>query len=386
MAVPAARDRSPPAAPALQRVVLNGRFLAQRATGVQRYARETVRALDHLLAEEPLLRRHFDFELAVPRHAASLALDHIRRSELPSAPGHVWEQAVLAWYAGSSYLVNFGYSGPIAKRRQLITLHDASVRAVPQAYRLSYRWLHDALIALLRRRVDAVMTVSRFSRDEIARHYHVTKVLLGVEGWQHCAGGGDGAATLQKFGLQPRRYLLAVGSVKPHKNFEVIERSLALLDAFPLAVAVAGAADIGIFRSGGQALHNVRLLGFVSDAQLADLYRHAAWFVFPSTYEGFGLPALEAMAHGCPVLAARAAAIPEVCGDAALYFPPHDPAALASLLRRVLREPRLRDALAARAQARLRLYSWRANARVLATHLLAAQTAGATMESCRGAC
>jgi glycosyltransferase involved in cell wall biosynthesis len=89
-------------------------------------------------------------------------------------------------------------------------------------------------------------------------------------------------------------------------------------------------------------------------------------------YEGFGLPALEAMGNGCPVLAAHAAALPEVCADAALYFDPHDPASLAALLQQVARAPALRSAMVAKARARCARFSWAANARILVDHLLGA--------------
>jgi glycosyltransferase involved in cell wall biosynthesis len=359
-----------------QRVIFNGRFLSQIQTGVQRYARETLLALDHLLGEDVVLRARLHCTLAVPQRALAAAqalkLRRIDVHAIPWLAGHLWEQIALPLYAGASYVVNFNYSAPLLKRRQLITVHDASVHAVPDAYSRRYRWLHEALVRILKNRVDTVMTVSRFSQTELAHHCGIDPALIGIEGWQHSVASGDSAATLRKYGLAPGQYLLAVGSVKPHKNFAILDRALELLGDYPLPVAVAGSRDIGIFRHHRQAQKNARMLGFVSDSELFHLYRHAAWFVFPSTYEGFGLPALEAMANGCPVLAARAAAIPEVCGAAALYFDPLDPESLASLLRRVLVEPSLRTALLAKAQERLRLYSWAGNARIIARRLFVA--------------
>ncbi|HVJ60373.1 MAG TPA: glycosyltransferase family 1 protein [Burkholderiaceae bacterium] len=353
------------------RIVFNGRFLSQVATGVQRYACETLRAFDALLDDDAALRQRLACELAVPTPASAPALRRVVVRRLAGPRGHLWEQLTLARYARSAYLVNFGYSGPLLKRRQLITLHDASVQAVAHAYSWQYRLLHDAFVRVLGRRVDTVMTVSNFSRDELAARYHVRPGIVGLEGWEHSRAQGDSAATLAKWKLQPQSYILAVGSHKPHKNFELLDRAMAQLGDYPLTIAVAGAPDIGIFRHSAGAQRFARMLGFVSDEELAHLYRNAAWFVFPSTYEGFGLPAIEAMANGCPVLAARAGSIPEVCADAALYFDPHDPGSLVALLRRVMCEPRLRQRLVDRAAARLALYSWSGNARILAGHLVA---------------
>ncbi len=368
-------DTAPPrtqvAARAPARIVFNGRFLSQIATGVQRYAHETVRAFDELLDEDAGLRERLACEIAVPASASVPALRRIAVRRLAGPRGHLWEQVALARHARSAYLVNFGYSGPLIKRRQLITLHDASVQAVAHAYSWHYRLVHDALVRVLSRRVDTVMTVSNFSRDELIARYGVRASLVGLEGWEHSRAKGDSTPTLAKWNLRPQSYILAVGSHKPHKNFALLDRALAQLGDYPLTIAVAGARDIDIFRHSSGAHRFARMLGFVSDEELAHLYRNAAWFVFPSTYEGFGLPAIEAMANGCPVLAARAGSIPEVCADAALYFDPHDPGSLVAVLQRVMAEPELRAELLARASARLAHYSWRGNARLLASHLLA---------------
>jgi glycosyltransferase involved in cell wall biosynthesis len=352
------------------RVVINGRFLAQRQTGVQRYALQTTLALDELLGADAEIRRRLHIEFAMPTAATAPPLRHMRITTLPGPRGHLWEQWSLARFARDAYLVNFSYSGPLAHRRQMITVHDATVAVSPETFSPAYRWTHRALIALLRRRVDTVMTVSQFSRNELQRHFGIDEALVGVEGWQHGVAEGDGLATVRKYGLEPQRYILAVGSHKPNKNFEVVDRALALMDEVPFSFAIAGADDIGLFRHARGAERFARMLGYVSDRELGHLYKHAAWFVFPSLYEGFGLPAVEAMANGCPVIAAHAASIPEVCGDAALYFDPRDPVALANLLREAIARPALRVPLLERARARLRAYSWRANAQIIAERLL----------------
>jgi glycosyltransferase involved in cell wall biosynthesis len=132
---------------------------------------------------------------------------------------------------------------------------------------------------------------------------------------------------------------------------------------------VAGAADARIFPRTDGLPSSIRLLGFVDDADLGVLYKHAAWFVLPSLYEGFGLPAIEAMANGCPVLAARAGSLPEVCGDAAIYFDPRVPASLAQVLGQVAGQPELRATMVARHAERLAHYTWRHNALIVGREL-----------------
>jgi glycosyltransferase involved in cell wall biosynthesis len=172
--------------------------------------------------------------------------------------------------------------------------------------------------------------------------------------------------------------VLAVGSMKPNKNFRLLGEALHRLGDYRWPIAIAGARDARVFRGVEVAADLVRLLGFVSDAELGHLYRHAAWLVLPSLYEGFGLPAVEAMGNGCPVLAARAASIPEVCGDAALYFDPYDVDSLVAALREAAAKPQLREELNRRAQARLAIHSWHANAELLAMAVLDSNVAVAT--------
>ena len=354
----------------MTRVVFNGRFLTQRGTGVQRYARESLLALDALLPR--LADAQSEFVLAVPADAVCPPLRHISIAKLSGLRGHLWEQVLLPLYARGDLLVNFNYSGPVAKRRQLITLHDATVRAMPECFSLRYRLVQDAMVAMLQARVACLMTVSEFSAREIATHYGIERpIVVGREGWSHALASGDTAAVVARYGLESGKYLLLVGSLKPNKNLGVVARALVQAPV-PWTVAVAGASDARVFRDARQPDEQLKLLGYVPDEDLGALYAHAAWLLFPSLYEGFGLPALEAMANGCPVIAAHAGSLPEVCADAALYFNPHDAGALAALLAGPARDPALRERLRRAAVRRLAHYTWTANARIVLGEVLAA--------------
>jgi glycosyltransferase involved in cell wall biosynthesis len=260
----------------------------------------------------------------------------------------------------------------VAKRRQLITVHDATVRAMPECFSWRYRLVQNTLIAMLQARVAGLMTVSEFSARELAQHYGIKRRIAIVrEGWSHALASGDAAAVLAKYGLEAGKYLLLVGSLKPNKNLGVVARALAQAPV-PWTVAVAGESDGRIFREARQTGEQLKMLGYVPDEDLGALYAHAAWLLFPSLYEGFGLPALEAMANGCPVIAADAGSLPEVCGDAALYFNPRDADALAALLAGPARDPVLRERLRRAADRRLAHYTWDANARIVLGEILAA--------------
>jgi glycosyltransferase involved in cell wall biosynthesis len=354
-----------------RRLVLNGRFLSQPATGVQRYAKETLLALDRLVSEEPLCGTELRVQLAVPKGVQAPPLRGIEVVELPFLSGHLWEQVTLLRFSAGAFLAGFSYSGPVFKRQQLITIHDATVDAVPACFSDRYRKFHNLMVRLLRSRVATVMTVSEFSRAEIVTRFGVTsRIVVGREGWEHSVANGDAKAVLDRYGLESGRYVLSVGSIKPNKNIGLIAQAIRRVADFPWTVAIAGAKDSRIFSTTEPIPESIRMLGFVDDGDLGLLYQHAAWFVFPSLYEGFGLPAIEAMANGCPVLAARAGSLPEVCADAALYFDPLDPQSLADLFQRVIDQPELRNHVVQAHAQRLTYYTWQANAEILWEELL----------------
>jgi glycosyltransferase involved in cell wall biosynthesis len=346
-------------------VYLNGRFLTQPVTGVQRYAREVLAAMDEALAlsVEPPLK----LVLLTPPGTALPPLRHVTARAVGRLHGHAWEQLELPAHCRGHLLWSLASTGPLFKTLQSVTVHDAAVVRMPHTYSRAFRWWYRLLLARLGPRLPLVMSVSRFSAGEAMACFGVPadRLRVSLEGWQHSQREQPDDSILVRHDLARRPFVLVVSSPTPNKNFQAIVEALKSLGAAaPVCVAV-GAADPGVFR-GAAATTGLLHVGRVSDAQLLALYRSAACFVFPSFYEGFGLPPLEAMAQGCPVLASTAAAVQEVCGDAALYFAPGRPADLAARLQRVLANPALRARLSAAGRERARAFSWAAAAR---THL-----------------
>jgi glycosyltransferase involved in cell wall biosynthesis len=239
---------------------------------------------------------------------------------------------------------------------------------VPEAYSPAFRTWYRTLLPLLGTRALRVVTVSKFSREELSRRAGISaeKVDVIPLGAEHILDSAADPAVLNRLPVEPGRYILAVGSQSPHKNLQAVTSAIAQLGSEGPPLVVAGAANPRIFAGStpnGGPIHEV---GYVTDGQLRALYEHALCFVFPSWYEGFGLPPLEAMACGCPTVVSDSASLPEVCGDAALYCNARRPDELAARLRVLIREPATRQELRQRGRARARMFTWeRASTRFL---------------------
>lgn len=336
---------------------INGRFLTQRTTGVQRFAAEVTQAL---------ARNGLRFRLLAPPGAPD-RLGDVPVEHVGTRTGQNWEQLDLPKASNPATLISLGNTAPLrCGGKRIVVIHDAGVFDTPESYSLAFRAWYRTLHLSLPRLGAQVITVSEFSRARLAARLRLDPARIAVmpEGGEHVLREAADAGLLAKHGLEPRRYALAVGTRAAHKNLGALQEAAGLLAARGMVLAVAGAVEGGVF-SGAADAAGTTLLGRVTDGELRALYENALCLVFPSRYEGFGIPPLEAMWCGCPVLAARAGAVPEVCGDAALWFDADGPATPAAALMRLLDEPGLADSLRAAGRERAALYSWNAAARRL---------------------
>jgi glycosyltransferase involved in cell wall biosynthesis len=359
-------------------VFINGKFIAQRTTGVQRVAANLLNALDRRAAEAaagPGAERWV--LLCPPGHPLPpLRAIETRSVGLPGLPLHAWEQWSLPRAARGGLLLNLAGSAPAFAAQQVCTFHDAAVFDQPRNYSFVFRHWYRWLFRRLARRAALLLTVSAFSRARLADVLAVPpqRVAIVGAGAEHLAALVSDERVLRECGLQRGGFFMAVGSLSPGKNLGALLQAYARLAGDGLRLVIAGTRDARVFAAAAapravDAADGVVLAGAVDDAALKALYENALALVFPSTYEGFGLPPLEAMACGCPVAAARAAAIPEVCGDAALYFDPHSVDEIAAAMCRLRDDEALRGRMAAAGRSQARRHTWDGAAVRLLQHL-----------------
>jgi glycosyltransferase involved in cell wall biosynthesis len=270
--------------------------------------------------------------------------------------GHLWEQAALPLRSARCPLI---YSpanlAPVISSRNVVVIHDAASLRHPEAYSRAYAVYHRAVLSALVRRARLLITVSSFSRGELvevlgADPARIKVVPEGVD--EHFADRVDPSA-LRDHGLETP-YVLVVGTASARKNIGVLERAARALRERGIEIVMAGSdrsylPPVSI---------PIRRLGYVADEHLPALYGGASALAMPSIYEGFGLPCLEAMACGTPVVAAASGALPETVADAGLLVASHDAPGFSEALLAVVLEDEVRRPLIEKGRARAAELTW----------------------------
>lgn len=362
-------------------IALNLIFLVPGETGgMEIAARELIPAL---VAAAPQGMR---FSAFVNREASGAGVGDLRE-QLPLVTVPVHARRRVQWVLGEQTLLplmaarakvdlvhSLASTAPLwGPFRRVVTVHDLIYARFPEAHAGLREKGMRVLVPAAARRSHRVITDSLSTRADLidllglpAERIDVVPLGLGAVRRAEPLGEAD---VRERLRLSARRVVLSLSAKRPHKNLLALIGALARIPAAERPVLVLAGYPTeheARLRERAQTLgvdDDVRFPGWLSDAEVEGLWAIADAFVFPSLYEGFGLPVLEAMARGVPVACSNASSLPEVAGDAALLFDAHDEAAITDALRRLLAEPTLAERLRAAGRVRVREFTWERTAR-----------------------
>ncbi len=268
------------------------------------------------------------------------------------------------------------YNIPLLKiraRKRLVTIHDVNHLVFKKTLSMAQRIYAHAVMRQAVQRSAHIITVSEFSKIELCKYvrapeHKITAIHNGLDTKRFTAEDDGRSAEIKKRYRLPEKYFLFVGNVKPHKNLAGLIRAYRIagdpLKEYPLLVVGKREGFLQADSESQQlieqfALHGeIRFLDFIVDEDLPALYRLATATIFPSLYEGFGFPAIEAMSAGSPLAVSHASSLPEVCGDAALYFDPHQPEDIARVLVQLTTHPQLLRTLKEKGKQHCQKFCW----------------------------
>lgn len=336
-------------------IYINSRFLTQPITGVQRFAIEISKQLKMLYGNKV----QFVSPKNILYHDIAKELD---LTIIGKRTGHLWEQIDLPRYLkkqGYPLLLNFCNTAPVFYKNKIITVHDIAFKVYPQTYSKSFLCLYNWLIPRIIKNSQQIITVSHFSEQEIIRFYPAAKGKTSVV----YNAVSEHFKRVYNEVLKREKYFLAVSSLNHRKNL------LTVLQAFDkISTQIE---DIKLYLIGdlktesfvqidlSKYLKNprIKILGRVSDNELVEYYSNALGFLYPSLYEGFGIPPLEAQHCDCPVLVSNASCLPEVFQDSAVYC---DPLSIESIQTGMLQlmDKEVRESLRAKGYENMKRFSW----------------------------
>jgi glycosyltransferase involved in cell wall biosynthesis len=363
------------------RVGFNLAYLVEDSGGSGTYARQL---LPHLLQAEPDIELTAWIGTTAPEWLEREPwAGEVRWVRLPvpgvGTPWHLWHELAgigldarrrrLDLVHGLAYLAPLVHPGVAT----VTTILDVIWIHHPEATGARFRAVMGTLAPLVGRRSTRIIAISEAARDDIAATLHLDiekfdVTPLGILPTPPAVAGADPAGARERLGLGARPIVLCVAAKRAHKNLHGLIRALALLDRGSergerVQLVLPGSSNEyeDQLRALARELRvedDVRFPGWISDADLEDLYQLASCFVLPTLREGFGLPVLEAMARGVPVACSEIPALTEVVGDAAVLFDPHDPVAIAHAIERIMGDPELADELVKRGRERCRMFTW----------------------------
>ncbi|MCC9135132.1 glycosyltransferase family 4 protein [Pontibacter silvestris] len=335
-------------------VIVNARFLTQPVTGVQRFAIEISLHLKRLLPNVVFVS---------PQEVLNKDIAKILEVvKIGKVTGHAWEQAELPLYLrkqGSPLLINLCNTAPLLYKNKVVCIHDLAFLVNPQWFSRMFSQLYKVLIPRVVKSSRKILTVSEFSKGSIKSILHVPDSDIEVI---YNAVSENIFNSLEKKINNYGDYILAVGSLDPRKNLKRLILAFNSCKLKETKLVIVGAAS-KVFKDEElqqlvQENRSIILTGYLTDEELKNAYQHAKIFIYPSLFEGFGLPPLEAMHCGCATVVSNTTSLPEVCADASLYVNPNSVEELANRMSLLIENESLRSSLIMKGFERSKHFSW----------------------------
>lgn len=332
-------------------LTINARFLTQNVTGVQRFAIEISKELKRLLGD------HVRF--IAPKNILHIDLaKELDVKIVGSLTGHLWEQIDLPKYLNQNnnpLLLNLANTAPLFYKNKIVTVYDLAFYHHPEWFSKPFAIVYNFLIPKILKDARHIFTDSEFIRQEMVEVYKLPYSKIDVVYGAH--------SNIFHNKLSQREYFaLAVGSIDPRKNLKSIIDIFTNHSEYSLMI-VGQQNKVFSSLNINNLPNNIKFLGYVGDDELVDLYNNASLFIYPSLYEGFGIPPLEAQACGCPVVCSNAASLPEVGGDSTVYCDPYSAEDIASKIKMVLDDEDLQNELRAKGFENIKRFSWEESAK-----------------------
>jgi glycosyltransferase involved in cell wall biosynthesis len=336
-------------------IVVNARFLTQPVTGVQRFAIEISKVLKTLYNNELVFVSPAD--ILQTTIATELGAITVGKNK-----GTIWEQVDLRNYLNANnkpLLINFCNTGVLFYSRQVVTIHDMSYKVNPKWFSRGFYLWYNYLIPQIAKSSLKILTVSHSAKKDIVSFLKITPDKIKViYNSSYLNTNNNFERTIKE------KYILTVSSLDPRKNLINLVKAFKLIDN-EASLIIVGLKSANFNNAlGAEALNkNIVLKGYVSDIELESLIKNAAVFVYLSFYEGFGLPPIEAMGLGCPVIVSDIAAHKEICADAAIYTDPFNIIDIKNKINLVLNNDKLKQELITAGKKNIKRFDWQKSAR-----------------------
>lgn len=343
-------------------IVINAKFLSQRLTGVHRYAIELCRHLPLQIGEHEVV-------FAAPKDAVMIKeLSHFRFEQFGFLKGNLWEQIELPLFLKrneSPLLMNFSGISPYLYNNKLLYIHDLAYLHEPKWFSKSFGLAYNTLLPKIAKKTKEILTVSEYSKADIIKYYKVKPEKIDVL----FAAASD---RFQDLKLQKEDFVLMVSSLDPRKNMKRAIEAFLKVDSHYKLVIIGDKMKSFSNPDLEKFAHEERIVftGYLSDEELVSYYNRAKAFLYPSLFEGFGIPPMEAQKCGCPAIVSEITCLPEIYGDSVLYCNPLDIDSIKNAVELLISDKILREKLILKGFKNAERFSWEKSANGLADKAL----------------